>query len=269
MSYRVRTDAFEGPFDLLLHLVTHQKVDIGAISLVEIVDQYLAYVDRMADLDLDVASDFLLVASQLLQIKAMSLLPEEEPESASDEEELPLEEAREVLIGRLLVYQQFRSAAHALRTRLENESRMHPRNAGLEERFLNLMPDYLEGVTLNGLGIICAELAMRRDIFLLEAEHIAAMPIPLELRVNVVLDTVRREGSSTFRQLLDGQDDPGILVATFLAFLELYKRQAVDLHQDARFGDIGITYLREPVEASPVQGAGGGTGSDDIQGGNA
>ena len=82
MSYRVRTDAFEGPFDLLLHLVTHQKVDIGAISLVEIVDQYLAYVDRMADLDLDVASDFLLVASQLLQIKAMSLLPEEEPESA-------------------------------------------------------------------------------------------------------------------------------------------------------------------------------------------
>ncbi len=75
--------------------------------------------------------------------------------------------------------------------------------------------------------------------------------------------------SIPFRQLLDGQDDPGILVATFLAFLELYKRQAVDLRQDARFGDIEIAYLGEPVEASPAQGAGGGTGSDDIQGGNA
>lgn len=248
LSYRVKTDAFEGPFDLLLHLVARQKVDIGAISIVDIIDQYLAYIDRMNDLDLDVASDFLLVASQLLEIKAAALLPREEEVPPDEYGDLSIDEAREILIARLIAYRQFSSAAKALGARMENESRMHPRSAGIEEDFLNLMPDYLEGVTLKGLAIICADLAMRRDVFLLEAEHIAAMPIPLELHVDSVFHKVRSEKRTTFRELLAGDDAPEIVVVTFLALLELYKRQAVTIRQVEQFGDIEVAYLGEPME---------------------
>ena len=108
MSYRVQTQAYSGPFDLLLQLVSRQRVDIGAISISEVADQYLAEVERMGELDLDVASDFVLVASTLLDIKAASLVPDDEPtrrEDQQDEDEfadLSADEAREVLIARLI-----------------------------------------------------------------------------------------------------------------------------------------------------------------------
>lgn len=251
VSYRVRTEAFEGPFDLLLHLVARQKVDIGAISIDDIVNQYLAHIDRMHDLDLDVASDFLLVASQLLKIKAASLVPKDEVERLDDEEpEIPVDQAREILIARLITYKQFRSAARALGARMENESRMHPRHAGLEAEFLDLMPDYLEGVTLKGLAVICADLAARRDVFLLEAEHIAAMPISLEMHAESVYREVKRKGSTSFDELLAGDDDPAIVVVTFLSLLELYKRQAISMTQEELFGDIEVSYLGEPVDVA-------------------
>lgn len=246
MSYRVKTDAFEGPFDLLLHLVAHQKVDIGKISIVSIIDQYLEYIDRMQDLDLDIASDFLLVASQLLEIKAASLLPAEETPVSDEYKNITPDDAREILIARLIAYRQFNAAAKALGARMENESRMHPRSAGIEEDFLGLMPDYLEGVTLKGLAVICADLAMRRDVFLLEAEHIAAMPIPLELHVESVFREVKHDRKTTFNKLLGNEDSPEIVVVTFLAILELYKRQAITITQSTRFGDIAVNYLGEP-----------------------
>ena len=127
MSYKVRTQAFSGPFDLLLQLVTRQKVTIGSISIAEVANQYLAEVERMRDLDLDVASDFVLVASTLLDIKAASLVPAEpakkRAEVIEDEEDddelssLDPDEAREVLIARLIAYKQFRGAAAALAAR--------------------------------------------------------------------------------------------------------------------------------------------------------
>ena len=107
MSYKVRIDSFEGPFDLLLYLVSRQKVDIGAISITEIADQYLAEVSRMETLDLDVASDFLLVASTLLEIKAQSLIPRERDELDDDLAELAPSEARDMLVERLMEYKKF------------------------------------------------------------------------------------------------------------------------------------------------------------------
>ena len=114
MSYRVRTESFEGPFDLLLYLVSRQRVAIGAISIAAIADQYLAEVARMEALDLDVASDFLLVASTLLDIKAASLLPRPVDEAVEELEELTPSEARDVLVERLLVYKQYKNASAAL-----------------------------------------------------------------------------------------------------------------------------------------------------------
>ena len=250
MSYRVRIEAFEGPFDLLLHLVSRQKVDIGAISITEIADQYLAEVERMKDLDLDVASDFLVVAATLLQIKAASLIPAENSQIELDDEfdDLTPEETRDILVARLVAYKQFKNAAAALGSRMEAESHMHPREAGIEEQFLNLMPDYLAGMTLHGLAVICADIAARRDTFLLEAEHIAAVPISMERHVEGIYRTMRNRTSRTFKQLVGEDPTPELVVVTFLAVLELYKRGVISVVQEETFGEMQLNMEQSAPE---------------------
>lgn len=243
MSYRVRIDAYQGPFDLLLTLVSRQKIDIGAISIADITDQYLAEVERMKDLDLDIASDFLVVAATLLQIKASSLLPKDGIEQIELDDEfadLTPDQTRDILVERLVVYKQFKNAAAALGMRMENEAKMHPRQASLEEQFLGLMPDYLKGTTLHGLAVICADIAARRDTFLLEAEHIAAVPISMEKHVEGIYRSMRRRESCTFSQLVGDAPTPELVVVTFLAILELYKRGVIRICQDAAFAEIQL-----------------------------
>lgn len=243
MSYRVRTDSFEGPFDLLLYLVSRQKVDIGSISISQIADQYLSEVSRMRALDLDVASDFLLVASTLLEIKAQSLIPRERDEVEDDIEELAPSEARDVLVDRLLLYKQYKNAAAALQARFEAEGRMHPRPFGPDACFLTLMPDYLEGVSLDSLAMLAAAALARRETFLLESEHIAAKPIPVEDHVRAIHDRIRTEKHLRFSQLVNDRTPTPIVVVTFLAVLELYKRSMVNVRQEELFGDIEIDYI--------------------------
>ena len=258
MSYRVSTQVYSGPFDLLLQLVTRRKVDIGAISISEVAEQYLAEVERIEALDLDVASDFLLVAATLLDIKAASLVPQEAPSKSvdDDEDDEDLEELsaldgdalREVLIQRLIAYKQFKGAAAALGARMQAESRMHPRVAGPDPEFLGLMPDYLAGITLRGLAVICADLDGKRQTFLLEAEHVAPHRVPLDLTVASVDRFTMAHQTCTFRELLDGDATTEQLVVTFLAMLELAKRGSLTLSQDEIFGTIQINRV-EGAEA--------------------
>ncbi len=258
MSYRVSTQVYSGPFDLLLQLVTRQKVDIGAISISEVAEQYLAEAERIEALDLDVASDFLLVAATLLDIKAASLVPQETPSKTvdDDEDDEDLEELsaldgdalREVLIQRLIAYKQFKGAAAALGARMQAESRMHPRVAGPDPEFLGLMPDYLAGITLRGLAVICADLDGKRQTFLLEAEHVAPHRVPLDLTVASVDRFTMAHQTCTFRELLDGDATTEQLVVTFLAMLELAKRGSLTLSQDEIFGTIQINRV-EGAEA--------------------
>ena len=243
MSYKVRIDSFEGPFDLLLHLVSRQKVDIGAISITQIADQYLAEVARMDSLDLDVASDFLLVASTLLEIKAESLLPRERDAATDELEELAPSEARDILVERLLSYKQHKNAAAALHARFVSEGRMHPRPFGPDACFLNLMPDYLKDVTLDGLALLAARALARRDVFLLESEHIAAKPIPVEVHVRAIHQRIRNKKLLRFSELADARTPLPVVVVTFLAILELYKRAMVTIEQSELFGDIDIRYI--------------------------
>ena len=243
MSYRVRIDAYQGPFDLLLRLVSRQKIDIGAISIAEIADQYLAEVERMKDLDLDIASDFIVVAATLLQMKAASLLPSQTPQDIELDEEfadLTPEQTRDILVERLVTYKKFKNAGAALGARMENESKMHPREAGIEPEFLGLMPDFLKDITLHGLAVICADIAARRDTFLLEAEHIAAVPISMERHVEGIYRTMRRRKNRTFTELVGDSASPELVVVTFLAILELYKRGVITVHQDAAFEEIEL-----------------------------
>ena len=251
MSYKVNTATYSGPFDLLLQLVSRQKVAIGSISISEVTDQYLAEVDAMEELDLDVASDFVLVASTLLDMKAHALVPQDVSlKSSYDEDEyddeldgLSPDEAREVLIARLIAYKQFRNAGAALGSRMQAESYMFPRSVGPDPDFLNLMPDYLEGITLRSLAVICADIDSKRETFLLEAEHVAPKRLPVALTVASVDRLTRSKGKVTFSELLDGQDTPEIVVANFLAVLELFKRGLVRVQQDVIFGEIEIEHI--------------------------
>ena len=251
MSYKVNTATYSGPFDLLLQLVSRQKVAIGSISISEVADQYLAEVDAMEELDLDVASDFVLVASTLLDMKAHALVPQDVSlKSSYDEDEyddeldgLSPDEAREVLIARLIAYKQFRNAGAALGSRMEAESYMFPRSVGPDPDFLNLMPDYLEGITLRSLAVICADIDSKHETFLLEAEHVAPKRLPVALTVASVDRLTRSKGKVTFSELLDGQDTPEIVVANFLAVLELFKRGLVRVQQDVIFGEIEIEHI--------------------------
>lgn len=264
MSYRVSTQVYSGPFDLLLQLVTRQKVDIGAISISEVAEQYLAEAERIEALDLDVASDFLLVAATLLDIKAASLVPQEAPHKADDDDEIDedLEELsaldgdalREVLIQRLIAYKQFKGAAAALGARMQAESRMHPRVAGPDSEFLGLMPDYLAGITLRGLAVICADLDGKRQTFLLEAEHVAPHRVPLDLTVASVDRFTMAHQTCTFRELLDCDATTEKLVVTFLAMLELAKRGSLTLSQDEIFGTIQINRVEGAEAYVPGEG---------------
>lgn len=252
VSYRVRTQAFTGPFDLLLMLVSRQKVAIGSISIAEVADQYLEEVRRMGEMDLDVASDFVLVASTLLDMKAASLVPREPVVRSVDAEEdelidLSPDEAREALVERLVVYKQFRNAGSALAGRMEAEMLMIPRTAGPDPEFLGLMPNFLEGVSLKSLAVICADITARRESFLLDAEHVAPRRAPVALTVAAVDRITRTRGAVSFSELLGNDTSPQTVVVTFLAMLELFKRGSITVRQAQTFGEIDIVR----VEGAP------------------
>lgn len=254
MSYSVRTQAYSGPFDLLLQLVSRQKLAIGAISISAVADQYLEEVESMGALDLDVASDFVLVASTLLDMKAQALVPDHAARGSQDEGDedelssLTPDEAREVLIARLIAYKQFRNAAAALSSRMEAEGLMEGRSAGPDPEFLGLMLDYLQGITLRSLAVICADLDSRRESLLLEAEHVAPKRLPIALTVASVDRMTRSKPLLTFSELLGSDLRAEAVVATFLAILELSKRGAVTLAQSQAFGEIDIAR----VEGAPA-----------------
>ena len=258
MSYRVSTQVYSGPFDLLLQLVTRQKVDIGAISISEVAEQYLAEAERIEALDLDVASDFLLVAATLLDIKAASLVPQEAPRKVDDDDDefdedleelsaLDGDALREVLIQRLIATSSLKAR---LRPRCPHAGRKPYASAcgRPRPRVPRLMPDYLAGITLRGLAVICADLDGKRQTFLLEAEHVAPHRVPLDLTVASVDRFTMAHQTCTFRELLDGDATTEQLVVTFLAMLELAKRGSLTLSQDEIFGTIQINRV-EGAEA--------------------
>ncbi|MBO4352502.1 MAG: segregation/condensation protein A [Eggerthellaceae bacterium] len=243
MSYHVKTNNFEGPFDILLYLVSRQRVDIGTIAIAEIADQYLAEIAKLENLDLDVASDFLLVASTLLELKAASLVPREKDQTDEEIADLTPDEARELLVTRLIEYKKFKNAAHMLDVRAKVQARMHPRPFGPDVEFTTAMPDFLRDVPLESLGFLAAGAFARRETVLLESEHIAARPIPVEVHIKALHSRIKNRKRMRFSELVNDDTPTPIVVVTFLAVLELYKRSMVDLEQDAQFGDIEINYI--------------------------
>lgn len=244
MSYRVRTDNFEGPFDILLYLVSRKQVDIGSISIAEIADQYLQEISAMSLVDLDVCSDFLLVASTLLELKAQSLVPRDKDRTEEEIAELAPDDARELLVGRLLEYKKYKNAASMLEGRAVAQGRLHTRPFGAPAELTEgLMPDFLQGIPLETLGVLAAQALSRRETALLESEHIAAKPIPVEVHVRSLHYRVMNKKKMRFSEMIDADTPKPIVVVTFLALLELYKRSMVTLTQAEQFGDIEVSYI--------------------------
>lgn len=249
MPYLVKLEVFEGPFDLLLHLIGRKEIDIYDISIAEITDEYLRYIESLRQLDLEVATEFLLIAATLLKLKSDYLLPVPQREG----EEEPPGEVREELLWRLLQYQKFRNAASYLWERLGREERYYYRQVDLEEPFRDLVPDVLRGLTLERL------LAAARDIIEtggeVDVSYIAPIRVNIPDFIERIREVLRRKGHTTYRELTADCALRIEMIATFLALLELFKLEEVDLRQAVRFGDIEVF----PVEgASPVEGGSDG-----------
>jgi segregation and condensation protein A len=249
-TYIVRTPEFEGPFDLLLHLIARQRVDLWRVSLAAITRAYLAEVRRMRELDLQVASEFLVVAATLLELKAARLLPGEDPDGEQVE---ALLSERDLLFARLLQYQAYKQVARLIEGRLAAQSGFLPRTAGAAEVLAGLVPNLLVGLAPADLASAAAR-ALTPPPRPLEAEHIAAPPrLSLAETVQELAGELERLRQTTFRALLGPHPAPIEVVVRFLALLELYKRSVVDLEQPAAFDDIAVRWTGavQPAEPPP------------------
>jgi segregation and condensation protein A len=243
MSYEVRTSVFEGPFDLLLHLILKQEVELWEVSLSRLVDEYITEIERIESLDLDVATEFLLIAATLVELKARRLLPGAE-ELELDEELLRFEE-RDLLLARLLECKTFKDAAKVLDARLGEGLCSLARLAGPEEPFRSLAPDPLEQTSLKSFVAAARRALIPRETPVVSMDHVAPIRISVRDAVEAVLLRLPETGSVSFRELVVGIDDRIEVIVRFLACLELYKQGVVELEQIENFADLHVSRLAE------------------------
>lgn len=236
----VATPVYEGPFDLLLHLILREEVDIHEISLSTIVDAYLAELLKMKELDLEVATEFLLIAATLIELKTRRLLPGREAVDLDDE--LALWEERDLLLARLLECKTFKDVAKILATFVDDADRVYGRAVGPDERFSDVAPDLLEGLTIEKLerGFISAITPRKRDE--LTVYHISPIRFTVAEAVEELMEDIARVGSTSFRALTTGLVERLEIIVRFLAILEMYKQGFIELDQVDRFGDITVQW---------------------------
>jgi segregation and condensation protein A len=245
MAYAVSTPVFEGPFDLLLHLILQEEVDIHEVSLQRIVEAYLGELDKMKTLDLEIATEFLLIAATLIDLKARRLLPA--GDDGELDEELALWEERDILLARLLDCKTFKDVSAVMSDLIERAELSHPRLAGPDERFESLLPDLLEGVSPLRLQRAFLRATEPKAPVSIDLFHVA----PIRASVADALEELARvlpsRGKATFRELVAGISDRIEVVVRFLAILELFKQGRVELVQAERFGEIAIEWNPEAV----------------------
>jgi segregation and condensation protein A len=237
-TYHVTVGSFEGPFDLLLHLITRRKVEIWDIAIAQITDEYLAVLrDLDEQLDLEVATEFLIVAATLIELKAARLLPaEDDPEL----EELSLE-ARDLLYARLLDYRTFKEASAWVAERMEAFAGYAPREVGLEERYRGVLPDVDLTITAGELAAMAARALADKPEPIVDLSHVQPVRMTVREAAGMVMDELARAGGrASFRELTAGCRHRVEVIVHFLALLELYKLGHLDMDQAASFGDIVV-----------------------------
>jgi segregation and condensation protein A len=240
--FEVRLDNFEGPFDLLLSLISKHKLDVTEIALSQVTDEFIAHTKRLTadgSVDLEETTSFLLVAATLLDLKAARLLPQGDVE---DEEDLALLEARDLLFARLMQYKAYKQIAAVLEERLAGESRRFPRAVGLEERFANLLPEVLIGIGLEQFAGLAARALEPKPALELSLHHIHAPAVSVREQGAIVMERLRRSGTMTFRALCGDSPDTLTTVARFLSLLELFREGAVAFEQATALAELSVRW---------------------------
>jgi len=239
-AFEVHLDVFEGPFDLLLALISKHKLDITEVSLSKVTDEFIAYIrQRSGGWDLDQVSYFLVVAATLLDLKAARLLPSGEVE---DEEDLALLEARDLLFARLLQYRAYKEAAAVFAGRMAAAARRFPRRVPLEPRFAELLPEVLFAIGPQEFAALAARALTPKAPPVVSVEHIHAPFISIREQAVLIAGRLRGLGRASFRQLSSGATGNYEIVATFLALLELYREDAVAFEQVLPLGELYVTW---------------------------
>src|SRR6478672_1841398 len=245
-GFEVRLDNFEGPFDLLLSLISKHKLDITEVALSQVTDEFIAHVRAAGPAwDLEQTTSFLLVASTLLDLKAARLLPQGDVE---DEEDLALLEARDLLFARLMQYKAFKQVAAVLDTRLAGESKRHPRAVGLEDRFATLLPEVLIGIGLEQFAALAARAMEPKPVLEVSLHHIHAAQVSVREQATLVVERLRRSGTMTFRAICGDSPDTLTTVARFLSLLELFREGAVAFDQMTPLGELTVRWTGSDEE---------------------
>jgi segregation and condensation protein A len=246
--FTVRLTNFEGPFDLLLQLIGKHKLDVTEIALSTVTDEFIAHLRALGpELNLDQASEFLVVAATLLDLKAARLLPAAEVEDAED---LELLEARDLLFARLLQYRAYKQAAAFLREREADAVRRYPRDVALEPRFAELLPEVLLGVTPEQFAALATRALTPKVPPTVGVSHLHAPPVSVSEQLLLVRNQLLEAGTASFRALTADCEHTLEVVARFLALLELYRQQRVVFEQLTPLGELHVRW---------VGGAGAGT----------
>ena len=242
-AFEVSLDVFTGPFDLLLGLISKHRLDITEIALAEVTDDFIEHIRAQRTTpggwDLSQATEFLLVAATLLDLKAARLLPQAGPE---DEDDLALIEARDILFARLLQYRAFKDIAHTFAERMATAGRMHPRTASLEPQLAALLPELVMSVTPDQLAVIAARALVPRQPPTVGLGHLHAPAVSVREQAGVLGTRLRRERVASFRSLVADADSTLVVVARFLALLELFRDSAIAFEQAEALGELTVRW---------------------------
>ncbi|MFZ7087620.1 segregation and condensation protein A [Curtobacterium sp. RRHDQ10] len=247
-GFRVRLRNFDGPFDLLLSLITKRELDITEVALSAVTTEFIAHVRAAESSDeLDEASEFLVVAATLLDLKIVGLLPQGE---LVDAEDVALLEARDLLFARLLQYRAFKQAASWFAAQWDTEVRRHVRSVRLEERFRARTPELVWTLSVQDFAALAAMTLAPRTVPTVGLDHLHAPLVSIREQAAIVVSILRTRAATdapdvSFRELIAGVDQTGIVVARFLAVLELYRNASIGFEQLEPLGDLTLRWTAE------------------------
>jgi segregation and condensation protein A len=245
-GFQVSLSNFDGPFDLLLRLIGKKELDITEVALGEVTDEFLSYLkDLEGSAELEAASEFLVVAATLLDMKIVGLLPQGE---FVDAEDVALLEARDLLFARLLQYRAFKEVSDWFATKLEAESRRHARLVALEEKYLSHTPPLQWTVSAKDFQMLALLALAPREIPMVGLDHLHAPLVSIREQAAHVIALLRGRGPVSFRSLIAGVSERGVIVARFLAVLELYREAALTFHQVEPLGELTLSWVAQDFD---------------------
>lgn len=250
--FHVTLTNFEGPFDLLLSLISKHKLDVTEIALSQVTDEFINYIEAAGDsLDLGQATEFLVVAATLLDLKAARLLPSADVE---DEDDLAALEARDLLFARLLAYRAFREAADFLRAHELDQSRRFSREVSLEPRFAGALPDVLLGVGVEAFAALAAKAVQPQVPVEVSTSHLHVPRVSVREHAGILRQRLAGGATTSFRSLTSDCSTTLEVVARFLALLDLHTRGSVSLEQLTALGELHVRWTAAKEDADPEAG---------------